>query len=219
MLEQGRRYIDFPKYFTASNAILSFSASLPIIMFVKYIPLAQIGVYGMALRIISQPIGLVANSIRSVILADMAKRKNNNQPILKWYLKIFTGLFIISVLASLGLIVLGDFIVDLFLGKEWADASLYAKMLIPLLIGMMVASPGIAAVRVFEMQKYNFKYSIVSLLLKAITLFGLFTWSVIEFEYIILIYALVNLLLIVGNNSVILAKIKRYEKHITASKA
>lgn len=212
MREQGKRYIDFPKYFTAANAILSLSSSLPVLLFVKYIPLSQIGVYGIALRIISQPVSLIANSIRSVILSDMAERKNQNKSILKWYIKIFLGLFIVSLLASLGLILLADYIVNIFLGKEWADAALYAKMLIPLLIGMMIASPGTAAIRVFEMQKYNFKYSIFSLVLKAITLLGLFGWTNLNFEYIILIYAVVNLLLIVGNNSIILIRIRAYEQ-------
>lgn len=217
MLEQGKRYIDFPKYFTAANAILSLSSSLPVLLFVNYIPLSQIGVYGMALRIISQPVSLISNSIRSVILSDMAERKNNDKTILKWYMKIFSGLFIISILASFGLILLGDYIVSLFLGKEWADAATYAKMLIPLLIGMMIASPGVAAIRVFEMQKYNFNYSIVSLIIKAITLLGLFNWTNIDFEYIVLIYALVNLLLIIGNNSIILSRINKYEKLIQIS--
>lgn len=214
MREQGKRYIDFPKYFTAANAILSLSSSLPVLLFVKYIPLSQIGVYGIALRIISQPVSLIANSIRSVILADMAERKNHNKSILKWYINIFLGLFVLSILASVFLILLADYIVNIFLGKEWADAALYAKMLIPLLIGMMIASPGTAAVRVFEMQKYNFKYSIVSLVLKAITLLGLFSWTNLDFEYIILIYAVVNLLLIVGNNSIILIRIRVYEQRI-----
>lgn len=217
MLEQGKRYIDFPKYFTVANAILSLSSSLPVLLFVNYIPLSQIGVYGMALRIISQPVSLISNSIRSVILSDMAERKNNDKTILKWYIKIFSGLFIISILASFGLILLGDYIVSLFLGKEWADAATYAKMLIPLLIGMMIASPGVAAIRVFEMQKYNFNYSIVSLIIKATTLLGLFNWTNIDFEYIVLIYALVNLLLIIGNNSIILSRINKYEKLIQIS--
>lgn len=217
MLIQAKRYIDFPKYFTPANAILSFSASLPIMLFVKYIPLAQIGIYGMALRIVNQPVSLISNSLRSVVLGDMAEKKNNNQPIVSWYMKIFLGLFLISLLASGGLILVGDWLITLFLGTEWIDASLYSKMLIPILIGSMVASPGIAAVRVFEMQKYNFHYSIVSLVFKGGTLVGLFMWGKIAFEYIILIYAVVNLALIIGNNSIILTKIKKYDNTIKTS--
>lgn len=212
MLEQGKRYIDFPKYFTASNAILSLSSSLPVLLFVNFIPLTQIGVYGMALRIISQPVSLISESIRSVTLGEMSERKNANKSILKWYMKIFLGLFTVSIFAAFGLIVLGDYIVSLFLGKEWVDAALYAKMLIPLLISMMISSPSTAAVRVFEMQKYNFKYSIVSLVVKAITLLGLFSWSSIDFEYIILIYSLINLLLVLSNNTIIIQRIKKYEE-------
>ncbi len=215
MKEQGKRYIDFPKYFTASNAILSFSSSLPILLFVKYIPMAQVGLYGIALRLISQPVVLVADNIRSVVLSDMATRKNNKEPILRWYGKIFLGLFGASLVAAAGLIILGDWFITLFLGEEWAEAALYAKMLIPLLIGQMIASPGIAAVRVFELQKYNFKYSIVSLICKATTLLGLFIFSSLEFEYIILIFSMVNLGLIVVNNSIIVITVKIYEKNLS----
>lgn len=214
MKAQGKRYIDFPKYFTASNAILSFSSSLPVLLFVKYIPLAQVGLYGIALRLISQPVVLVANNIRSVILSDMATRKNNNQPILRWYSKIFMGLFAVSLIAAAGLIILGDWFITLFLGAEWSEAALYAKMLIPLLISQMVASPGIAAVRVFELQKYNFKYSIISLVCKAATLLGLFMFTELAFEYVVLIFALVNLALIVGNNSIIILTVRKYERSL-----
>lgn len=217
MLVQARRYIDFPKYFTLSNAILSLSSSLPVLLFVKFIPLAQIGIYGIALRIIAQPTTLISNSLKSVILGDMAEKRNVEKPIISWYLKIFFGLFFVSLFASVLLLLFGDIIVDIFLGEGWNEASLYAKMLIPLLISMMVASPSIAAVRVFEMQKYNLKYSIVSLIIKAATLLGLFIFEIVSFEYIILIYAFVNLFLVLANNSIILKKIKQYEKQIKFS--
>lgn len=214
MVEQGKRYIDFPKYFTPSSAILSFSASLPILLFVKYIPLSQIGVYGMALKIISQPVRLISNSMQSVILGDMAERKNLDKPIFRWYLKILIALFGVSALVSLVLILLGDSIVSTFLGPEWIDVSLYARMLIPLLIGMMISAPGKAAIRVFEMQKYDFKFSVVSLIIKAVTLLSLFNFSDLSFAYVILIYALANLIMITINNWTILLEIRSYEKSI-----
>lgn len=217
MLTQAKRYIDFPKYFTLSNAVLSFSSSLPVLLFVKFIPLGQIGLYGIALRVIGQPVTLISNSLRSVILGDMAEKKNDNKPVLKWYLKIFFGLFILSVAASVFLFMFSEYIVTLFLGADWSEAALYIKMLTPLLISMMITSPGIAAVRVFEMQKYTLKYSIVSLIIKAITLLTLFVYQIVEFEYIILIYSFVNLILVLVNNSIILIKIKLYENGITAN--
>src|SRR5690606_38215526 len=116
-------------------------------------------------------------------------------------------------------IFLGDFIVDLILGSEWAEVSLYAKALIPILISSLIASPGIAAVRVFEMQKYNFGYSIVSLGVKGGTLLGLFLWSDLSFEYIVGIYALVNFAVVVGNNTIIIKKIWQYEKSFSIDKS
>lgn len=214
MLDQGKRYIDFPKYFTASNAILSFSASLPIFLFIKYISLAQIGMYGIALRIINHPVSLIANSVRSVILSDFALRKNGNKPILKSYIKILIGLFFVSLVGVAALIVFGNFIITIILGEEWIEAALYAKMLAPLLVGMMIAAPATAAVRVFEMQRYNFIYSVISLIVKLITLLILFSLSDMAFRYIILIYSFVSLGLIVGNILSIFMRIKEYDKYI-----
>src|SRR5690606_37721075 len=93
MKVEAKRYIDFPKYFTISNVILSLSSNLPVLFFVKYVSLSLIGVYGMAVRIIAQPVSLVSESFRSVILTYMAEKKNNSLPILKWYRKMIFILF------------------------------------------------------------------------------------------------------------------------------
>lgn len=213
MKAEALRYIDFPKYFTLSNVILNLSSNLPILMFVKFISLAQLGIYGMAVRIIAQPVSLISESFRSVMLSYMAERRNRSQPILRWYLKMILYLFLVSLFASIMVLLLGTQIVELFLGAKWVDTGVYIKMLIPMLIGMMISSPGTAAVRVFEMQKYTLKYSIVSLTIKAITLSLLFYYK-IDFVYLILIYSIVNLLIILGNNGVIIKKIYSYERSI-----
>src|SRR5690606_38313623 len=114
MIKQAKRYIDFPKYFTLSNAVLSFSSSLPVLLFVKFIPLAQIGLYGIALRVIAQPVNLISTSLRSVILGDMAQKRNHKKPILSWYLKIFFGLFGVSIIASFLLLISSEYIIRFF---------------------------------------------------------------------------------------------------------
>lgn len=210
MKAEALRYIDFPKYFTLSNVILSLSVSLPVLMFVKQISLAQLGIYGMSVSIIAKPASLIAESIKSVMLSYMAERRSNNQPILKWYLKMILFLFIASVFASIMVMLIGTQIVTLFLGANWVEVGFYIPMLIPMLIGNMIAPPGVVAVRVFEMQKYTLKYSIVSLTTKALTLSLLFYYNV-DFLYIILVYSIVNLLIIIANNGVIIKKIHSYE--------
>src|SRR5690606_7549048 len=104
MLNQAKRYIDFPKYFTPSNAILSLSSNLPILLFSKYISLAQLGLYGIAIRIIGQPVALISNSIRSVVLSELASKKRVGVSILGWYSKVFLGLVGVALISALILI-------------------------------------------------------------------------------------------------------------------
>src|SRR5690606_14272319 len=121
----------------------------------------------------------------------------------------------ISIIASVLLILFSEYIITFILGANWDESAIYVKMLTPLLVSMMIACPGVAAVRVFEVQKDSLKYSIVSLVVKEINLLTLFVYEIVEFEYIILIYSIVNLILVFANNSIILLKIKQYEKAIT----
>lgn len=207
----AKRYIDFPKYFVWSNIILNLSSNLPVLLFVKFIPLTLLGLYGVALRLIHQPVALVSSNVKSIVLSYMAERKNKLQPILKWYLKIIGLLFILSLIGSLILIWKGETLVTLFLGKDWTRSGTIIKCMIPMFIGSMITTPATAAVRVFEMQKYTLGYSIVSLGLKVATLSILFMLK-LEFELLILFYSMVTLLIILGNNFFIIKKIYRYEK-------
>ncbi|WP_180000011.1 oligosaccharide flippase family protein [Acinetobacter sp. YH12239] len=214
MLNQAKRFIDFPKYFTPSNAILSLSSNLPILLFSKYISLAQLGLYGIAIRIIGQPVALISNSIRSVVLSELASKKRAGVSILGWYYKVFLGLLGVALISALILIFSADFIIRVLLGEEWAESAAYVTMLSPLLISMMISPPSGAAVRVFEMQKYNFKYSIFCLCLKTLILLSVFNLFEVDFKYIILIYALTDLGLVLLNNFLVLMKIRKYEKFI-----
>lgn len=210
MKTQAIRYIDFPKYFTISNFIMSLSANLPVLLFINYISYSELGLYGMAMTLIIQPVSLISGSFKSVILSYMAEKKNSNQKILKWYVKNISLLLTISIAGSIVIICFGEIIIEFFLGSTWKMTGTYIKMLVPLFIGMMIATPSIAATRVFELQKYGFIYSIVSLITRILTLLILFDFE-LSFSAVILTYSIVCLLLIVINNLIIYFKIKKHE--------
>lgn len=204
------RYIDFPKYFTFSNIISSVNSNLPVFYFTKFMSLLQLGFYGMAIKIITQPVSLIAESFKSVILAHMTEKKNEGDKILKWYLKIVLVLFLISVLGSVVVFFCGDFIVKLFLGDKWINVGRYIKLLIPMLIGLMIATPATAAVRVFEMQKYSLLYSIGTLVLNLLCFF-IFYFLKSQFSDIIFYSSIISLSLVVINHLFIVKKIITYE--------
>jgi len=209
----AKHYKDFPTYFVWSNIILNLSANLPVLLFVKYIPLDLLGLYGVALRLINQPITLISGNIQSTVLSYMAERRKCKAPILKWYLRIIFFLLILSLIGSFILLWKGEFLVSLFLGREWIRAGTLIRCMIPMLIGSMITAPATAAVRVFEMQKYTLFYSIISLVIRIISLSLLFYFNT-KFEILILIYSMVILLIIILNNIFVIRKIINYEKNI-----
>ncbi len=208
----AKRYKDFPTYFVWSNIILNLSANLPTLLFVNHIPLDLLGLYGVALRLINQPIILIAGNVQSTVLSYMVERRKCKAPILMWYLKIIFFLLILSLVGSFILLWKGELLVSFFLGKEWIRAGTLIKCMLPMLIGSMITTPATAAVRVFEMQKYTLFYSIISLGIRIISLSLLFYFNT-KFEILILIYSMTSLLIIIVNNIFIIRKIIDYEKN------
>lgn len=209
----ANRYKDFPKYFVWSNIILNLSSNLPVLLFAKSIPLDLLGLYGVALRIVDQPVSLISTNVQSIIMSYMPERKKAQMPILKWYLRITLFLFMISLAGCFIIIWKGEELASFFLGKEWAQAGTIIKSMLPMLIGSMIASPATASVRVFEMQKYTLFYSILSFSIKLISLILLLYFN-IKFELLIFIYSTISLLIILYNNIIIIKKIIKYEKNI-----
>lgn len=211
IIKAAKRYVKFPKYFAGSNLILSLTEHLPTLLFVKYISTALLGAYGVALKVIAQPVLLISRNVRSVVLSYMSERKNNNLPILKWYLKIILLLFSVSMLGCIIVLWKGETILTIFLGKSWSQTGVLVKNMLPMFVGKMIDTPATAAVRVFEMQKYTLIYSIVSLGIRLLTLSLLFYLD-FNFEFLIFIYSFIVLFIIIANNSIVIKKILNYEK-------
>ncbi|MFA8450678.1 MAG: lipopolysaccharide biosynthesis protein [Bacteroidales bacterium] len=211
LMRVAKRYKDFPRYFCWSNVLMSFSKNLPVLLFVEFIPLSQLGLYLLAIRILSQPSILISRNMRSVILSYMSRFRQYNIPILRWYLQLMLWLFLISVCICICIIFWGPQMVNFIFGASWQKAGIYLQMLIPFFIAQMISAPASVAIRVFEMQKYSLFYSILSLVIRSILLLFLFYKS-IPFVQIILYYSCVSLLLQGVNNVFTLRKIWKYEK-------
>ncbi|WP_018109324.1 oligosaccharide flippase family protein [Bacteroides propionicifaciens] len=207
------KYKDFPLFMAPSELILSFASNLPTIMFLKYASLADIGIYGMATRILMQPISLISSSVKNVTMSYMSDRKNTNSSILFWYFKIVLCLLGISIFGCIFIFFLGDFIIDFFLGNNWLETYTYMIYLMPLFISMMISSPASVAVRVFDMQRLTLVFSIFSLIVKWLVL--IYTFSInLDIKDVIFYYAIVSLILVILNHLLVVIKIIGYEKNI-----
>ncbi|MGQ8870468.1 oligosaccharide flippase family protein [Myroides sp. TSA_177.3] len=207
------RYKDFPMFFTLSNMISSLNSNLPVLFFARFFSLVQVGIYGMALKVITQPVTLIAESFKSVILSHMNNKKNEDLLILKWYMKVVVFLLLIAIVGCIFLYLFGDSLIILFLGKKWIGVSLYIKLMIPLFVSLMIATPSTAAVRVFEMQRYSLFFAVVSLVITLI-FFSVFYLLKFDLEKIVLYNSFLYFIMVLFNHAFIIKRIYNYDKDV-----
>jgi O-antigen/teichoic acid export membrane protein len=85
-----KRYINFPKFYLPSVAVESMGSNIPNFFFMKVIGASFLGNYNMSNRIVSMPLSMVGNAIRTVFNQSVAEAYALNQP----HMKLFKDNFI-----------------------------------------------------------------------------------------------------------------------------
>jgi O-antigen/teichoic acid export membrane protein len=206
----AKRYVDFPKYFAPANVLDSLSANIPVLLLTTHFSLSEIGFYGIAYKLLMQPIVLISSNMNSIMISDMSIRKNNGIPIWDKYKKIFVLLFLSGLIGSLLILFAGPELFSFIFGKEWEDAGFVAMALCPLSVGMIVKGLGNAAVRVFEKQKYMLRYAVVSFVLRFLSLI-ISIHFIQDFNTILLIYSIIAFCVIMGGELYLCYCVKKYD--------
>ena len=121
ILQQIKRYKNFP-LFDAPSSILAFAAfNLPIIILSLYFSKAEIGCYSMIIQLLLLPMSFVGSSMgrvyyRQLVGIDNEKITNITTTVLK--LTAF-----ISILPLLFIAIGGDKLIVIFLGEKWNTAG------------------------------------------------------------------------------------------------
>ena len=153
LLQQGKRYINFPKYslFGSLANILSIHV---ISIFITTVYSATIlGFYSLVYRVLAMPLTLIGNSLGQVYLQEAVEEKNKTGITIVTFRSTLIKLVAITI-PIFGILYL--FIDDLFafiFGNEWQIAGVYAKILLPLFFIRFIVSPLTVTCSIFEKQK------------------------------------------------------------------
>jgi O-antigen/teichoic acid export membrane protein len=131
MSELAKRYVEFPKLLLPGQLIDTINSQLATLMIAYFFFSRDVGYYGMAVNLISVP-----SSIIAIALMDVFRQRANEEWVKKGncriiYVKIVKTMFVVTVPASILLMI---FLPDLFiliLGEQWHIAGIYARILMP----------------------------------------------------------------------------------------
>lgn len=124
-----KSYRRFPLYQMPANLVGNISQQIPIQMMEALYSSAALGMYSMAQKILSLPAALLAGPVNRVYYQEASQRYNRGEDIGDFTFKILEANIKTAIVPLMLLILFGEDVFSLFLGKQWRDAGTYAAIL------------------------------------------------------------------------------------------
>lgn len=128
-LEYFKQMFGFGKWIFVSTIVSYFAMELDTYFAAKFFDARLLGIYTLAFTISTKPIIEVGKALTKVLFPAFAKMNNNLERIRAAYLKSSTILYLILVPLSVGLFLVAESFVHIFLGEKWLEMILPLKIL------------------------------------------------------------------------------------------
>ncbi len=158
----------FPKFYLPQIGFNNISLNLPFIMLPYFYSLEVAGLYGMAIRILEQPIRLISTSTQSVFYQKASKMFSNKISFYNLYLETSKGLLKIFILPAIIVLFFGPTLFTFFLGNQWYDAGVIAQLLIIWLTIGFIKTPSTMTFSIIGKQKVQMYGELMLLILRFI---------------------------------------------------
>ncbi len=124
-----KSYRRFPFYQMPANLVNSLGQQIPIQMMESLYSSTALGMYSMAKHILSLPAALLATPINRVYYQEASRRYSKGEDIGEFTFKILEANVKTAIAPLVLLILFGEGIFSLFLGKQWEEAGTFAAVL------------------------------------------------------------------------------------------
>ena len=192
-----KRYESFPKYFTLSSLLNSFSQQVPIFLFTLLFSPAIAGFYSLTARVMQVPILLIASSTRSVFYQKASEMYANGENIIPLYLKTTLGLTKLFVVPLVIILFWGQDIFVFVFGLEWIESGVIAQITIIWFMFVFISPPTSAMYNILNLQKRLLQIQILAVITRVLAIylgfyiFGTYIASIVIFTIVSTIHNLI----------------------------
>src|SRR5699024_7558761 len=113
---------------------------------------ASAGYYTLARTMLSLPVALVGKAVGDVLYPRFSEYVNSKESIYSLIRNYTLGLFLLTAIPFLAISVFGKTLFVWVFGQNWIIAGVYAQILSPWIMMMLVSRPAIAAIPVLRIQ-------------------------------------------------------------------
>ena len=194
ILQNAKTYRNFPKYTAWQGFFDIFNDSSTNFIISNFFGIQILGFYSFSVSLLQKPLQLIGTSVGQVYYQRGSEIYNVGGNIWGITKKIVIRLSIISLIIFVPIAIAGPKIFSLIFGKEWYNAGVYARLLLPWLVVRFIGSPITSSMNILGKQKeFLFFTVIINLLFPLILLFSFkngfpFTLSILFVSIITSIY-------------------------------
>lgn len=170
MIEQLKKYKNFPLYQMPALLLNSASSNLPVLLFTRFLGETTSGYYSMTIKVINLPMSLIGNAVGEVYYNKATQYRQDKKKLAKLTWTIYTKFV---VLGSCGMAILtsfGDVLFSFVLGSQWEMAGEYARILSPWYFMVFITSPFSYLFAILDKQKENLFLNIIMLFSRVVTI-------------------------------------------------
>jgi len=207
-----KKYYQFPLFVTPLALVNFISNNLPVFILTPAFGDIIIGLITMAIGKVLKPINLIGSSVYQVLSKNIVDDIHNKNKVTNKVLKLLKSQFLVGVGPFVILYVFAPDIFSFIWGKEWMQAGVYLKFLVPWLFMSYMNSTLTFIPNLFFKQKYALLLEIVHLFLR----FTALIYGVVENDIYLAIglYSLVGFIVLSFNLIWYLFILRNYDSKI-----
>ncbi|MCK4560822.1 MAG: oligosaccharide flippase family protein [Calditrichia bacterium] len=207
------KYKKFPLFSSWAALLNAISQNIPAILFAFLFSPSVAGLYAIAIRVLHMPTALIGNSVKQVYYQKASEIYNENQSVLRIFLKTTQLLALIAVIPFLIVILWGEPIFTFVFGSQWGLAGKYASVLSFWLFFGFINPPSVITIYLLELNKIQLIWEIFLLIFRVLAIYAgfiLFKDVIVSISLFTIVGILFNFILI----GIAFTKLKKEKKRI-----
>ena len=165
------RYKNFPLFTLPGELLGNINSQLPVFFLSSAFGNTITGYYSLVQRLIGIPLKLLTSSSAEVFRSEAAKKFKYNNSFKDLALKTSKYLFLLALVIGIVLFFASDYLIPIFLGKEWFNTIPFLKVMIILFVFQFSVSPISYGLYVAEKQKVDFFWQLTLVIICFLSLF------------------------------------------------
>ena len=165
----ARRHRRFPLFSTPSALLGALLGKLPIFLLPFFFTDTIVGLFVLAVNVLSIPLSHIGSAIASVFFVHAAEAQREAR-LTEVSNIVHKRLVMLGLFPTLALLLAGPDVFEVFFGAEWREAGVYVQYVGPWLFLAAVASPLTRLFDVLERQRVDFATSLLMFVLMAAAL-------------------------------------------------